>query len=48
MSQLKIFGTWFSADMRTVCSILDIAGKPYSDESELFDFFDMEGNKEYT
>lgn len=40
-NQLDVYGTWFSADMRTFCSVLDIAGHKYNDASEAHDFFDV-------
>ena len=46
-SQLDIFGTWFSADMRTLCSVLDIAGHKYNDASDTFDLLDVKGQQDY-
>ena len=36
----KVFGSWFSADMRTLCNVLDISEKKYADESMSFNLLD--------
>lgn len=43
----KVYGSWFYSDFRTVVNLLEIAGIPFSDESESFDMMDPQGLHEY-
>ena len=45
-TQLKVFGSFFYPEMRTVCALLDLNEIPY--DCDTIDIFTREGRQEYT